>query len=416
MSSRPHSYNIRPVPKPAESSQRRTVLTPVLIAVALLVVYVAYCLLRPVSELKTTVIPPVITGQVRVNIPWPANVEAAYGAVGYGLLASHDEQKPLPTASVAKTITALAVLDKKPLAPGQTGPEITMTDTDAALYNQYVAKDGSAVPVFSGETVTEYQALQAMMLPSANNMADTMAIWAFGSLANYRTFATDFVHKLGMVNTTIGSDASGYSPDTTSTANDLVHLGLAAISNPVLADIVSQKVADFPNFGPIENVNTLLGTDGIRGIKTGNTDQAGGVYLGAADITVAGRKITVVTAVIGAPSLGAAMRDSVPMIAASQSEFQNTVVVRAGQKVGEVTSAWGERSDIIANENISVMTWSGTALSPRVSQRNIRAPAPDGTTVGSLTLGANGKQYAADLTTATAIPGPTVQWRLKHPW
>lgn len=377
--------------------------------------YCAYALLRPVGALKTTILPPVLPAQVTVDIPWPASGQAAFGADDYGFLASHNEQKPSPMASVTKVITALSILEKKPLKPNEAGPLLTMTPKDVELYNQYIAKDGAAVPVYAGETITQYQALQAMMLPSANNIADTAAIWAFGSLEAYLAHANSLVKRLGMSQTTV-SDASGFSPATVSTARDLIRLGDAALDNPVLAEIVSQKQAVFPDYGTIENVNTLLGTAGIRGIKTGNTEEAGGCYLAAADITIAGKKITVITAIMGSTSRPQAMKDSVPIIQSAVSQFQNVRVLRAGQSVGRVTSPWGASTDILADKNVSVEAWSGSALAPRVTARTLAAPAPSNTPAGSLRLVYGGETYGSTLHTKSSIAGPTMWWRLTHPF
>ena len=411
------TYNARPIPKPYQP--RRNHKKALAFVLSLLVLfagmYVGYALLRPVTDLKTTVLPPVLPAQVKVNIPWPSVGQAAFGADGYGLLASYAEQKPSPTASVTKAITALAILEKHPLRPGETGPLLTFSARDVGLYNEYVAKDGAAVPVVEGEKISQYQALQAMMLPSANNIADTTAIWAFGSMEAYTAYANNYVRKLGMLQTTV-ADASGFSPSTVSTASDLIRLGDAALDNPVLAEIVAQKEAVFPGYGTVKNVNSLLGQSGIRGIKTGNTEEAGGCYLAAADIMVAGKKITVITAIMGSTDRPKAMRDSVPIIQSAVSQFQNVNVIRAGQKVGSVVSPWGARSDVIAEQGVSVLAWTGTALAPKVTAQTITAPAPSSTDVGKLTLSYEGKVYESMLHTKNAITAPTTWWRLSHPW
>lgn len=412
------TYNARPIPQPYKPQRSHSWLRALLVLLVLVNIYGAYALLRPVGDLKTTILPPVIPAEVKVNIPWPTSGQAAFGADDYGLLASHtkdgDEQKSSPMASVAKAITALSILEKKPLKPGEPGPLITMTARDVELYNQYIAKDGAAVPVFEGEKITQYQALQAMMLPSANNIADTTAIWAFGSLENYTVYANNLVKKLGMAHTVV-TDASGFSPSTISTASDLIKLGDAALDNPVLAEIVAQKQAVFPEYGTIENVNSLLGTSGIRGIKTGNTEEAGGCYLAAADIVVGGKKITVITAIMGSTSRSQAMKDSVPIIQSAVSQFQQVHVVRAGQSAGSVTSAWGGHSDLVAGKDITVLSWTGTAISPEVRAKNLQVPAKPHANAGVLTLGHNGESLDSPLYTKQAISAPTLWWRLAHP-
>lgn len=150
-----------------------------------------------------------------------------------------------------------------------------------------------------GEQLSEYQMLEAMMLPSADNMADSLAIWAYGSLPAYQAAANQYLANHNINDTHVGVDASGLDPSTVSTAHDLVLLGEAAMQNAVLAEIVAKpSVNGFPLMGTISNTNTLLGQNGIVGAKTGNTDQAGGVFVFAANYNDAnGQELSVVGAV-----------------------------------------------------------------------------------------------------------------------
>jgi len=149
-----------------------------------------------------------------------------------------------------------------------------------------------------------------MMLPSANNMADSLAVWAYGSLPAYATAANSYLTSLDLHDTHVGTDASGLNASTVSSTHDLVLLGELAMQNPVLAEIVGTSSVDgFPLVGTITNTNTLLGQDGIVGVKTGNSDDAGGVFVFAADYTKSdGQKITIVGAVQGLPDLDAALQ------------------------------------------------------------------------------------------------------------
>lgn len=411
------TYNARPIPKPyrPEKVRRgRRVLLILLLVIVLAGGYATAALLRPVPALETTVLPPVVPAQVRVTLPWPAEGQAAIGADGYGLLASNNEQKPAPTASIAKLIAAMAILEKKPMQAGSHGPQIPITAADVSIYEQYVARDGAVVPVTAGTSISQYQALQAMLLPSSNNIADTTAIWAFGSLQNYTDYANQMVKRLGMTQTTVGSDASGFSPSTLSTASDLIRLGDAALDHPALSEIVGQREATFPGFGTIQNVNNQLGVSGIRGIKTGNTDEAGGCYLAAADILAEGKKITVITVIMGSSSRPQAMRDSIPLITAAPKQFRTVRLVEAGQSVGTVAAPWGSTSQVVADKDMSVVAWVGSALSPRASAASLEAPAAAGSGAGRLFLSYAGQDYATDLTTKTTVDPPTLWWRLRN--
>lgn len=262
-----------------------------------------------------------IAGDIRSdNLPWPSYGQAAVGAVGYNT-ATYGKQKPAPTASVAKVMTALAILKKKPLTLGEQGPVITITQHDKDLYDYYKARDGSLAAVQVGEQITEYEALQALLLPSSNNMADTLAIWAFGSVDAYSDYANELARSLGMTQSDF-ADASGFSPETVSTAEDLIKLGQKAMQNPVIAQIVGQKSAIIPVAGTIHNTNALLDTPGINGLKTGNTDEAGGVFMGARIANLpSGETVQIISVVMGAPDVETALADSKPLLATAAWNF-----------------------------------------------------------------------------------------------
>lgn len=347
-------------------------------------------------------------------LAWPTYGQGAVGTAGYGVLSSHNTDHPQPTASVAKIMTALAVLDRYPLKVGEPGPTLTMTANDVALYNQYVAKDGSVVLVAAGEQITEYQALQALLLPSANNMADTLALWAFGSMQNYEVYANNFAKTLHMENTLI-SDASGYSPQTVSTASDLVLLGAKALQNPVLAEIVAQPQANLPVAGITRNVNSLLGRDGINGIKTGDTDAAGGCYLVSSIQQLStGQRVTVIAAIMGAPTLQRAQADMLPLLSTTLKGFSESTVASAGQIVGYYHLPWGGTVTAIASSDSRLLVWRGETIHPTLKLRNLTAPAPANTVVGQITLNFGSTSVSGDAVLETSVTPPSTLWRLKH--
>jgi D-alanyl-D-alanine carboxypeptidase (penicillin-binding protein 5/6) len=97
------------------------------------------------------------------------------------------------------------------------------------------------------------------------------------------------------------TDASGLGSSTTSTAADQVRLGTAAMHVPALAAIAAMPAAPVPVAGVVRNTNTLLGQDGIAGLKTGSTHAAGGCILIAAWQQESGRKTLIVAATFGQP-------------------------------------------------------------------------------------------------------------------
>lgn len=348
------------------------------------------------------------------KLVWPAQGSAAIGAKGYGVLATHGDQSQQPTASIAKLVTILAILEKHPLQSAKNSPVLTINAKDVALFNHYFGQGGAYVRVEAGEKITQYQAMQAVLLPSANNMADTLAIWAFGSVDNYITYANSMVKRLGLNHTTIADDASGMSPATISTPNDLVKLGELALSQPVIAEIVAQPSATIPVHGIIYSANSRLGYNNIIGIKTGLTDEAGGCFLFAAKHTLKGKTATIIGVVRGAPTLPAALSGSVALASSAKNSFSIKTPIKAGDIFGTLTTAWSESSRVTAKHDITLLAWRGIPLKPRIVLADINRSLPAGSQVGTAIVSSGMNNATTPVILEKGINGPSWQWRMKR--
>lgn len=350
-----------------------------------------------------------------INLPWPSNGQAAVGSLSEGLLAQSDlSEVSAPTASIAKVITSLAVLEKYPITDGGQGPTLTLGQSDVDLYNHYVAIGGSNARVEAGEQITLYQALTALLLPSANNMADSLAIWAFGSMEAYQSYANTMVRQWGLTKTTV-SDASGFSPDTVSTASELVKIGQKALQNPVIAAITQLKQADIPVAGTVTNTNRLLGSDGIIGIKTGHTDEAGGCLLFAAVLAIGStHNTTIIGAIQGATDPSAAFAATRILLTEAGKGFGVITIASAGQQAGTITAPWGQSTAVAVQQNVTAYGWKGSKYQPTATIHSVRAPQANGQTVGDLAVTVGGIKYSSPLVTKTAITDASKLWRLRH--
>lgn len=249
--------------------------------------------------------------QITTPMPWPKYGYAAYGVPKDKLYAaSDDEAQAVPIASLAKVITVLAILKEKPLQVGEQGPMITFTEQDVELVNEYARKSGTFVPVLAGEQISQYQALQAILLVSANNMSDSLAIWAFGSVDKYVVYANKMLKDLGLDDTVV-ADASGFSPNTVSIPENMTELGFLYMQNPVLREIAKQQSATIPVAGFIRNNNSFANEEGVIGIKIGNTEEAGKTYLAASIRQGNGSSEEIsIAVVLGAKNLNVAAKDA----------------------------------------------------------------------------------------------------------
>jgi D-alanyl-D-alanine carboxypeptidase (penicillin-binding protein 5/6) len=239
-------------------------------------------------------------GDALPSTVWPAHGQAAFVQTGQSQIRASPNQHAAAIASVAKVMTAYLVLRDHPLRPGQDGPTITLTDADVADTDRRRRQQESVVPVAAGEQLTERQALQALLLPSANNIAAVLARWDAGSTDRFVARMNATARLLGMTHTRY-TDPSGYDDATVSTAVDQVRIVDLAMRLPVFASIVYTTSATLPVAGTVHNTNTLLGHDGFVGVKTGSDDAAGGCFAFRVVRWIDGKRTTITGVVLGQP-------------------------------------------------------------------------------------------------------------------
>ena len=195
-------------------------------------------------------------------------------------------------------MTAYLVLRDDPLEPGDEGFGIEIGPGDAEDVQRRIELNQSVVAVEVGEVLSERDALEALLLPSANNVAALLAIHEAGTIEAFVAEMNEAAAELGMTNTRY-TDPSGFEDTTVSTASDQLKLGRAAMVDPTFAEIVALPSAWLPVVGEVANFNELVGHDGFVGIKTGSDQAAGGCLLFAREIDVDSRPRLMFGAVLG---------------------------------------------------------------------------------------------------------------------
>src|SRR5207302_1349015 len=159
----------------------------VLLIFALIVALAAFNYLRPIPAIAATPLlhaTEVVPGNAPA-LPWPAKGSAAVAVSGLGFVGTSGNEQAIPAASVTKVMTALVVLEDSKLKKGDSGANITIGDADVRSYQADLADQQSVVKVELGEQLTLFQVLEGMLIPSANNLAETVARWDAGSIAAF---------------------------------------------------------------------------------------------------------------------------------------------------------------------------------------------------------------------------------------
>ena len=383
--------------------------------VVLLAVGLGFNYLRPIPPVYATSSIPTektIPGTAPL-LPWPRAGSAAVGVSGLGKLADSGNESPLPTASVAKVMTANVVLHDKPFPLGQTGGSITITDQDVQGYQNDLAQQQSVVAVQAGEVLSEYQALQAMLIPSGNNIAETLARWDAGSVPAFVDRMNARARALRLTHTSF-ADPAGSSAQSVSTPTDLLALGVAASADPVFAQIVAEAQARLPVAGIVYNVDAALGKDGINGIKTGSGLAAGANFLFSASVDVAGHAVTIFGCVMGQPTLQAAFDAADSLIKAVQAGLTVRKELIRHETVATYDTPWGWHADVISESDVTLVEWPGMILRLTLQGRTLSVdkPVDPGTQAGSLRVVLGDYDLSVTLVTASVIYPPGRFWRL----
>jgi serine-type D-Ala-D-Ala carboxypeptidase (penicillin-binding protein 5/6) len=347
------------------------------------------------------------------SLPWPSAGSAAVGVSGLGLIGSSGNEQALPAASVTKVMTALVVLVDKPLTKGQGGPTITLSDVDVQSYESDLADKQSTVRVEAGEQLTELQLLQGMLIPSANNLAETVARWDAGSIDRFVGKMNDQAKVLHMTRTRF-ADPSGASDGSVSTPTDLIRLGMQAMQNPVFASIVAMPQAEMPVAGTVYNVDAVLGQSGIVGIKTGSGLNAGANFLFASSLTVDNHTILLYGCVMGQPTLEISFNAAKALIAAMAPAVHVRRVIARNQLIGNYTTPWGDSTDIVSTVDVDLAEWPGMILREHLGAGALAVdhPLAPGTFVGNEHVVLGDYELDVPLVTADPMYPPGRLWRL----
>jgi len=407
--------------------RRRGLLVTAIVLVALLGTaggYVGWALNAPLPAPTATSQQPAAPASPASPITLPADAASAIsisGADAYlgpgaaGIWATSGTNDPRPMASLTKLITALVILDAKPLADAaDPGPTITFSKADHDLYDKYYVIGATIAAMPTGSSMSERDALATMLIPSASNYAEAVSTWAYGSQGAFVSAARRWLAANGLATTTL-VEPTGMSARNTSTPTDLIALGRLAAANPTIAEIAGTRSISLPGPGALANTNDLLGVDGITGLKTGNLGDGtyNLLYTASMDVGI-GQRLEVVGVLLGGMSRSSVDRDVRALLESIQGGFHHVPVATHSQQVGEYRTPWGSSAKIVISQEASILTWSDTPITVTM-QTTTPKTYTDGEAVGSITWTAGPNTTTIPLVIEGTIEPPDEWWRLTNP-
>lgn len=193
------------------------------------------------------------------------------------ILFEKNSSEKLPMASTTKIMTTLLCLESGDL------------DSQFVVDSESIKVEGSSMGLVEGDIVTKRTLCYGMLLPSGNDAANAVAVKLAGTQEKFADMMNSRAKEIGMTRTCFvtpsGLEGEGHG----SSAYDMALLAREALRNQDFVDICSQSKAKV-SFGnpPYErwlvNTNKLLAMcDGVKGVKTGFTDEAGRCLVSACE-------------------------------------------------------------------------------------------------------------------------------------
>ena len=310
-------------------------------------------------------------GEPDVDAPAAILVEASTGDVVFERNA--DEERSI--ASTTKLMTALLALDGIALDDVITAPG----------YDAGPAE--SVIGLREGERMTVRDLLRALLLASANDAAEALAVGLSGSVDRFVDEMNTRAEQLGLEDTSYANPVGLDEQGNHSSARDLVRLAAILRRKPFFRETVDLPRAVLRSGSrrrTIQNRNVLVrNVPVVDGVKTGRTLQAGYVLVGSA--TRDG--VTVLSAVLGEDTEAARDADTLALLRYGLGRYERRTVLEEGRELAEAGLDYrDDRVDLVAAETVERVLRRGERARVRVvgAPEELEGPLPAGAEVGTV--------------------------------
>ncbi len=375
--------------------------------------YLGYAMLAPLESIA-----PEVIALEQADTPEPDVSLPSYGGSAIGdadsdhLFAGREVDTPRPIASLTKVITALVVLDARPIAAGTDGAVITLRPTDTQLVARYAAINGTTAPAPAGRTITQRAVIELMIVHSANNYSETLAVWAFGSADAYLAAAREWLdaHELGGI--TI-ADSTGFSPDNTASPRMLLRLARIALADPVVAAAAALPRVSVAGIGSYDNRNLLVGVDGVTGLKTGTLRASGSSLLFSAEHAGSTGEHRVVGVVLNGPTGERVADDARALLLSVRDDYHELVVAEESTVVARYEAPWGDTAELRLARGVDDVVWGAVTTRSVINAPALQPGVPtDARAFAEIRFA--GERVEVPLEWNGAIDEPPLDWRLAH--
>lgn len=361
-----------------------------------------------------------------------------------------NSEEERPPASLTKIMTAVVMLDY------YKGDEELMKKTylsaGTEAFDELYGTGASTADIQPNEKVSAYDLLCALMIPSACEASNIIAINLGGSIDKFADMMNEKAEELGMNNSSFSNAHGLFTQNNYSSCKDIAILCKYALeSYPVFKEVVAMPSYEMESTKyhsdgtDISNTNLMLnqGSDYYysycKGIKTGSLDSAGrclasyAVNDGVSYLTVTmgapmektaedeQKGINDPDSIYGADTVYYNLLDHIHLYNWAYTMLKSTDFINANSEVRDVDVAYGSNCDYanLKPANGFTRMWPANISTDEVEKRitvkeNIVAPIEEGDVLGKMELVYQGEVIAdIDLVSTTRVQRSKVKEETK---
>ena len=322
--------------------------------------------------------------EVEISAPSAVLMEASTGKV----LFEKNSHEVRPCASITKVMTLCLTFDA--IDSGQ----LSLTDTLTASAHAS-SMGGSDIWLKEGEAMTVDDLLKATVIMSANDAAVVLAENVGGSEEAFGQRMNQKAQELGM-NDTVFKNCNGLDEEGhVTSAHDVALMSRELLTHPKIFDYTLTWI-DYVRDGQTQLVNTnkLIRTyNGITGLKTGTTSQAGSCITATAERNSLG----LISVILGADSTDNRFKDAAALLDYGFANWSVTVPETPELPEVPVKGAMQDTVKVKVGEMPKILLKSsdqGTVEEKVELQETIEAPVNEGDVLGKVKFLVNGETMA----------------------
>ncbi|MCE3020631.1 D-alanyl-D-alanine carboxypeptidase [Parvimonas micra] len=302
------------------------------------------------------------------------------------LFIAENIDEALPIASISKLMTFLLVKEK--IAEGKFKLEDKVKVSVTAS-----SEEGSSLDLKAGEEISVKDLLDGLMIVSGNDAAVALAELVGETESKFVTMMNDKASELGLKNATF-INASGLTKngqDNKMSTRNIFTLSKTIIEKyPEVLEYAKTTVLEQPsrNFKKESTIPLVGEVEGVDGLKTGHTDEAGYCLVSTMKIKKGESEFRIISVLMGAKTKADRAQYMKDMLnyAKQNIETRKLIDIEKFTKKVDVKSASNGYVELVPKEDIERVSMKGINYTTEVNVGEVKLPLKKGDKVGEILI------------------------------